>query len=82
MLYTQFVGDSNSSPGTKKKWTMHKVTFSVHNYDSDGDIQEPGIYLHFGDTRVKVAENLEEFGAFIQRLKDMSTEIEENYRGV
>jgi hypothetical protein len=33
------------------------VMFSVNDYDSDGDIRDRGIFLNFGDTRIKVADN-------------------------
>lgn len=55
------------------------VLFSINRYDRDGDINEIGIWLHFGDTSVKVAETLEDLSGFINQLKEMFQEIEENY---
>ena len=37
-----------------------KPTFSVNEYDKDGDISESGIFLHFGIAKIKVAESVEE----------------------
>lgn len=55
------------------------IAFSVHDYDWEGDITDKGIFLHFGEVRVKVAENLAEFEAFAERINSMTEEIEENY---
>ena len=55
--------------------------FSVHDYDFEGDIYDRGIFLHFGETRVKVAEHLEEFKAAAERISGMAEEIAENYAG-
>jgi len=35
---------------------LKDIIFSVHDYDQDGDAVDRGIFLHFGETRVKVAE--------------------------
>lgn len=58
------------------------VLFSVHDYDQDGDILERGIFLHFGSTRVKVAETLKEFKTVTDTISGMVEEIKENYRGL
>lgn len=58
---------------------MSKVLFSVNEYDKDGDISEEGIYLHFGETRVNVAKDIQGFRDFIKTLNNMSSEIQENY---
>ena len=55
------------------------VAFSVNSYDSDGDIVEKGIFLHFGDTRVKVAENLTDFDLFPYQIFRMIREIRERH---
>ena len=59
---------------------MEACTFSINDYDRDGDIFEEGIFLHFGVTRVKVADSLNEFAAFIEHLNKIYTEIRENYQ--
>ena len=61
---------------------MHDNTsplFSVHEYDCDGDELERGIFLHFGDTRIKVGESVEELRALSKHIEKISKEIEENY---
>lgn len=55
-----------------------KILFSVNEYDQDGDLNEYGIYLHFEGTRIKVADNIDEFDEVIEQLKKMRQEILEN----
>jgi hypothetical protein len=57
-----------------------EVTFSVHSYDWDGDIIERGIFLHFGNVRIRVAETGSEFQDFVNRLEQMRNEISDNYK--
>jgi len=57
-----------------------KVTFSVNSYDWDGDIMDAGIFLHFGNVRIKVAETGLEFQEFINNLEQMRNEISDNYK--
>lgn len=54
------------------------VTFSINEYDFEGDIVEKGIYLHFGHTKIKVANTIEEYAAFVNDLEEMKGEIYEN----
>jgi len=56
-----------------------KPLFSINSYDSDGDITEKGVFLHFGDTAIKVAGSLAEFDEFIGTLGDTRREIADNY---
>lgn len=61
------------------------ILFSVHDYDSDGDAHEYGIYLHFGGVRIKFATSIEDFEEKARRILNMKDEITENYivkRGV
>lgn len=55
------------------------ITFTVNQYDKDGDIIEEGIYLNFGDTTVKVATNFTEFKTIIWQMEKIVKEISENY---
>ena len=55
------------------------VCFSINDYDQDGDCHDSGIFLHFGDTRIKAANNMAEFEGFIEHLESMRDEIKENY---
>jgi hypothetical protein len=56
-----------------------KPTFSVNDYDKDGDIFEEGIFFHFGDTRIKVTNTVEELSDWPEYIASMITEIKENY---
>ena len=53
-----------------------EILFSVNSYDSDGDIFEPGIFLHFGNTRILVAESAEVFAEIIPHFEAMLDEIQ------
>jgi len=57
---------------------MNRVCFSVNRYDEDGDELERGIFIHFGDTMVKVAENIEEFEEFQKNMESIKEEIRDN----
>ena len=53
-------------------------TFSINQHDSDGDIYDCGIYLHYGHTSIRVAKNMRGFKAHIKHLQGVADEIEEN----
>lgn len=55
------------------------IFFSVHDYDQDGDAVNKGIFLHFGETRIKVSNNLDEFKEVVDRINGMVDEIRDNY---
>ena len=52
-----------------------KTTFSVNDYDADGDIVSDGIFLHFQSARIKVAKDITEYDDFIRHLESMRKEI-------
>ncbi len=52
-------------------------TFSINQSDSDGDVYEEGIYLHYGHTSIRVATTLRGFKAHVGCLKNMVDEIAE-----
>lgn len=54
-----------------------KIYFGVNEYDEYGDLVLRGIYLHFGDTRVKVADDMRGYEDFINKLIGMKAEIKE-----
>ena len=58
--------------------TRQLVTFSVHEYDTDGDIDAEGVYLHFGNTKIWICDNLEDFGKFAKTIKEIEKELEDN----
>lgn len=55
------------------------ILWSINEYDKDGDITEEGIYLHLGNTKIRVATDLEDFRIFLTDLNDMLPEITENW---
>ena len=59
---------------------LSDILFSVHDYDQDGEINDSGIFLHFGDVRIKVAGSLSEFEKVASRISNMVDEIN-NYYG-
>jgi hypothetical protein len=59
---------------------INDILFSVHDYDKDGDVISSGIFLHFGETRIKVADNLDEFKKVTERISGMVDEIRDNYK--
>lgn len=54
---------------------LPEITFTVNGYDARGFRFEDGIYLHFGDTRIKVGNNMEEYNQFVAALDKMKAEI-------
>jgi hypothetical protein len=56
-----------------------KVCFSINEYDSDGDIIDKGIFLHFGNTKIKVTNDLDGLKNFKNHIEKIIKEIEENY---
>ena len=54
------------------------ITFSINDYDQDGDIDRVGVFLHFGDTRVLVAETIDEFETIVGCMQQIVDEIRGN----
>lgn len=62
------------------KYHPRQIQFSVNTYDQDGDCQEKGVFLWFGNTRVLVAETPEDFiAAMPAHMEKIAQEIGENY---
>lgn len=57
---------------------LEDICFSVNDYDWEGDVLKKGIFLHFGETRIFIAEDLDGFRNFIKHLDDMCKELREN----
>lgn len=57
------------------------ILFSVNEYDRDGDCTDEGVFLHFGNTKVKVADSIREFSSIAEHFEAMVEEIETNYLG-
>lgn len=56
------------------------ILFSVNTYDNDGDIEEEGVFLHFDDTRVRVADNPEDFVDVVYQIRKIQEELLERYK--
>jgi len=39
---------------------MIDITFSINRFDEDGDCVECGIYLHFGDTTIRIGNHVKD----------------------
>ncbi len=55
------------------------IMFSVNEYDRDGDCTDKGVFLHFGETKVKAADGIKEFAEIVRHFEAMVEEIETNY---
>lgn len=55
------------------------ITFSINQYDKDGDVIDKGIFLNFGDTSIKVAANFAEFKTIVWQMEKIVKEISENW---
>ena len=53
-------------------------TFSINQYDRDGDIIDRGVFIHVGDITTIKFENSEELEAFANRILKSLPEIREN----
>lgn len=58
------------------------ISFSVNQYDSDGDVADRGIFLHFGETTVKVADSMLAFRKITEQLEKIISEIDKTYPGI
>ena len=57
----------------------NEIKFSVNEYDKDGDLVEKGVFLHFGDTRVKASDSIKDFYDITRHFENMCDEIESVY---
>jgi hypothetical protein len=56
-----------------------KISFSINQYDSDGDIFDEGVYLYLGDTVIIKVKNVAEVEEMSKQLETVASEIRENY---
>ena len=54
------------------------ISFSINEYDHDGDVFEEGIFLHFGECKIHVAASLKGFKDVRRQLKKIEKEIRNN----
>lgn len=50
---------------------MTDILFSTNEYDKDGDCINKGVFLHFGQVRIKVSDTIEEFYSVVNRINDI-----------
>lgn len=64
-----------------RKMSLAKnISFSVDRFDADGDKWEDGVYFHFGETSIRVANlNNDDLDALEDRVKCLIQEIKETY---
>lgn len=58
---------------------INKFTFSVNEYDNDGDVANNGIFFHLGALRIKICDEVEELDDFIAHIVEIKEEIRHNY---
>ena len=51
------------------------IFFTINRYDRDGDLIDNGIFLHFDETIIKVAETIEEYDKIINHVISIKKEI-------
>lgn len=56
------------------------IQFTVNTYDADGDCFEKGVFLHFGNARVCVAESPQDFiDHIVPAMEKIAREVRDNY---
>jgi hypothetical protein len=55
------------------------VYFSMNRYDNNGNNVENGVFLHIGDTIVKICESPYDFKHFTQQITTIDNEISRDY---
>ena len=54
---------------------MKNVLFSINEHDNEGNVSVEGLYLHFGDTRIRVGDGKAELQDLIDRLHVIMAEV-------
>lgn len=56
-----------------------KITYSINEYDSEGDIINHGLFLQFnGNVKIKVANNIKGYMDFVKQVTDIGEEVIDN----
>ncbi|GIO36905.1 hypothetical protein J41TS12_17660 [Paenibacillus antibioticophila] len=55
-----------------------EASFSVNQYDNDGDVVDECILVHVGDTILRFS-TISQLDGFAERLQSLSKEIKKNY---
>jgi hypothetical protein len=56
---------------------IKRPLFAINQYDKDGDITSEGIWLSFGETRIRVASDVKDWEEFVEWIASMTQEIRE-----
>lgn len=54
---------------------MIDITFSIDRFDEDGDCVECGIYLHFGDTAIRIGNHTKDAVLLKEQIDKIVDEI-------
>jgi hypothetical protein len=54
---------------------MMEITFSVNSYDSDGDVMEEAVFLHFENTCIRVCDSANDFQKICDNIVRINEEI-------
>lgn len=57
--------------------TTFRITFSVNDYDRDGDVTDQGIYLHIGPVRIRAGGTVADLREIAKQIEDCASEIED-----
>lgn len=57
----------------------NEITFSINQYDSDGDLVSKGIFLHFDKSFIIKCASVEELNMMIEKLTKISSELTYSY---
>ncbi len=55
-----------------------KITYSINEYDFEGDIVEEGIYLDSENTKIKMVNNIKEYKDFVSEFILVTEEMPSN----
>jgi hypothetical protein len=62
----------------EKMGAYNQATFSINQYDKDGDTWDECVLVHVGTTILRFS-NVNQLDTFINRLQGISKEIKEEY---
>jgi hypothetical protein len=51
------------------------ISYSINDYDGDGNLYDKGIFLHFNDIRLKIAKDREELKKFFEAMENLKKHL-------
>jgi len=54
------------------------ITWSIGEFDSDGDTFDDGVFLHFGTARIRAADNVDHLLDLLEKLISSEKEMREH----